>query len=264
MGFTPKLVALDIDGTLIDYRYGLLPEIKAAVRSVVDAGIPVVLATGRSWDATWPIAEQLELPAGWSVCSNGAILLTSPPTKIEHEVSFDPAACIETVARVRPAARMCVERGLDRFATQLFPEGELTGHIELVSLEELASQPVSRLIVREPEAEDQQRFFDELAAGLGMHSVAYFAGWTTWLDIAPEGIDKAAGLTRVCTELGVEPADVLAIGDGNNDIEMLSWAGRGVAMGDAPEQVKAAADTVTATFEELGVARELRRWFPPN
>ena len=79
--------------------------------------------------------------------------------------------------------------------------------------------------------------------------------------IAPQGIDKAHGLQRVVDELGLSKADVLALGDGNNDIEMLEWAGRGVAMGDAPATVKAAADHVTGCFDDGGTAEELARWF---
>jgi hydroxymethylpyrimidine pyrophosphatase-like HAD family hydrolase len=75
------------------------------------------------------------------------------------------------------------------------------------------------------------------------------------------GVSKASGLARVAEELGVDRADVLAIGDGRNDIEMLRWAGRGVAMGQAVEEVKEAADGVTAPVQDDGVAVELERWF---
>jgi hydroxymethylpyrimidine pyrophosphatase-like HAD family hydrolase len=101
-------------------------------------------------------------------------------------------------------------------------------------------------------------------AKLGLHEVSYFVGWSAWLDIGPRGVDKAHGLAMVCEDLGIDPADVLALGDGRNDIEMLQWAGRGVAIGDAPDEVKAAADIVTGLFDELGTVAELDRWFPPS
>ncbi|MGI9157537.1 MAG: HAD family hydrolase, partial [Marmoricola sp.] len=100
-----------------------------------------------------------------------------------------------------------------------------------------------------------------LARKLGLQGTNYFIGWTAWLDLAPEGVSKASGLEWVCRDLGVQRADVLAIGDGRNDTEMLAWAGRGVAMGQAPDVVKAAADDVAARVEEDGAAAELRRWF---
>ncbi len=77
------------------------------------------------------------------------------------------------------------------------------------------------------------------------------------------GVSKASGLAHVLDQLDLEPSDVLAIGDGRNDIEMLRWAGRGVAMGQAVEEVRAAADDVTAPVHEEGAAVEISRWFPP-
>ena len=89
----------------------------------------------------------------------------------------------------------------------------------------------------------------------------YVVGWTAWLDLSPVGVTKASGLEYVARELGVVPADVLAIGDGRNDIEMLRWAGRGVAMGQAVPEVQAAADAVSATVHDDGAAVELERYF---
>jgi hydroxymethylpyrimidine pyrophosphatase-like HAD family hydrolase len=91
--------------------------------------------------------------------------------------------------------------------------------------------------------------------------VTYFVGWSAWLDIAPEGVNKATALAEVALGLGVPAADVLAFGDGRNDIEMLRWAGRGVAIGDAPGEVRQAADDVSVPFADGGPVFELRRWF---
>ena len=85
--------------------------------------------------------------------------------------------------------------------------------------------------------------------------------YTAWLDLAPEGVSKASALAQIAVQLDVDQADVLAIGDGRNDVEMLAWAGRGVAMGQAPDSVKAIADSVTETLEDDGAAHELARCF---
>jgi hydroxymethylpyrimidine pyrophosphatase-like HAD family hydrolase len=116
------------------------------------------------------------------------------------------------------------------------------------------------VIIRDPHSSEEE--FVELAEKLGLSGTNYFIGWTAWLDIAPEGVSKASALADVAEELGVAQADVLAIGDGRNDMEMLRWAGRGVAMGQAPLEVQEAADDVTETVANDGVARELARWFP--
>jgi hydroxymethylpyrimidine pyrophosphatase-like HAD family hydrolase len=141
-----------------------------------------------------------------------------------------------------------------------FPDGEITGEMRLESVEELVAEPVTRVIIRDPHSSEEE--FVELAEKLGLSGTNYFIGWTAWLDIAPEGVSKASALADVAEELGVAQADVLAIGDGRNDMEMLRWAGRGVAMGQAPLEVQEAADDVTETVANDGVARELARWFP--
>jgi hydroxymethylpyrimidine pyrophosphatase-like HAD family hydrolase len=115
------------------------------------------------------------------------------------------------------------------------------------------------VILRDPTRSDSD--FISLARHLGLHGVTYFVGWSAWLDIAPEGVNKATALAEVAEGLGVGAADVLAFGDGRNDIEMLRWAGRGLAIGDAPDEVKAAADEVTARFIDGGPIAELRRYF---
>ncbi|MGY4718819.1 HAD family hydrolase [Naumannella huperziae] len=256
----PKLVALDIDGTLVDHEGVLPPDVHAAVRRVVDAGVPVVLATGRSWHSTQPIFDALGLPDGYAVCSNGAVVVSYPPAEIIRQVTFDPARVIDKVSELAPGALIAAEvigRGYRVSAD--FPDGDLHGEMIPASIAELRGEPVTRVIIRDPYADDQQ--FIALAERLGLHGVSYFIGYSAWLDIAPEGVDKASGLTDVCHRLGVDPADVLALGDGRNDIEMLEWAGRGVAMAEAPEEVRTAADAVTGGFADGGTPAELGRWF---
>lgn len=257
----PKLVALDIDGTLVDDQGVMRDDVAEAVRRVLDAEVPVVLATGRSWHGTQPIFDQLGLPPGMAVASNGAVVVDYPPMTVRRQVTFDPSDVIEKVQRLAPEALIAVEDiGRGYRLTGEFPAGDLSGELVLQSAEELAASPVSRVIIRDPERSEQE--FLDLAQRLGLHGVSYFIGWSAWLDIAPEGIDKSSGLTEVVAAYGIDPAEVLALGDGRNDIEMLTWAGRGVAMGQAPDEVKAVADAVTAPFDVGGTAAELGRWFP--
>ena len=102
-------------------------------------------------------------------------------------------------------------------------------------LHEILGQPVSRVIIRDPTASADD--FVAMAARLGLHGTDYVVGWTAWLDLSPVGVSKASGLQYVARHLGLSSEDTLAIGDGRNDIEMLRWAGRGVAMGQAVEEV---------------------------
>lgn len=254
------MVALDIDGTLVDRQGRLSTRVKDAVRQAVDAGAIVVLATGRGFLDTRPVFDELGLPPGPIVASNGAVVFHYPPMRVEHVITFDPTDVIKRVIELAPQARIAVEDiGRGFRLNKLFPRDELHGQMRIESIEELCQQPATRVIVRDPDSKESD--FLELADRLGMHGVSYAVGWSAWLDIAPEGVNKATGLTLVTEQLGIDPADVLAIGDGRNDIEMLRWAGVGVAMGEAPWQLAEVADTMTANFDDDGAARELERWF---
>lgn len=254
------MVALDIDGTLVDHE-GVLPEkLRRTVRRVAMAGVPVILTTGRSWHATRPVFEELELPPGPAVASNGAVTVQFPPFELLTAATFDPSQVIDKVLREHPTAALAAEVvGTGYRVTREFPEGELFGQIDVVSAEDLAGDDVSRIIVRDPEASEGE--FIDLAGRLGLHGVSYSVGWSAWLDIAPEGVNKATGLAEVVSALGFSAQDVLALGDGRNDIEMLRWAGRGVALGDACAEVRDAADAVTGRFADGGTTAELERWF---
>jgi 5-amino-6-(5-phospho-D-ribitylamino)uracil phosphatase len=254
------MVALDIDGTIVDLD-GALPEaVRKAVGMVLDAGVPVVLATGRSWHGTRPVFDELGLPPGPSVCSNGAVIVSYPPQQIHKAITFDPRSVIKKVVEFAPGTLIAVEEiGRGYRLNDHFPGGDLTGEMIVESIEQLSSRPVTRIILRDPSASEED--FTKLARHLGLKGVSYFVGWSAWLDIAPEGVNKATALAEVAEGLGVSAADVLAFGDGRNDIEMLRWAGRGLAIGDAPDEVKAVADDVAARFIDGGPIAELRRWF---
>jgi 5-amino-6-(5-phospho-D-ribitylamino)uracil phosphatase len=256
----PRLVALDIDGTVVDHD-GALPEaVRKAVGRVLDADVPVVLATGRSWHGTQPVFDELGLPPGPSVASNGAVVVSYPPQEIRKAVTFDPREVIKKVVQFAPGTLIAVEEiGRGYRLNGHFPGGDLTGEMIIESIEQLSARPVTRIILRDPDRSDED--FTSLARHLGLHGVTYFVGWSAWLDIAPLGVNKASGLQDVADDLGVDPTDVLAFGDGRNDIEMLRWAGRGVAIGDAPEDVQQAADVVTDTFADGGPVAELFHWF---
>ncbi len=269
----PGLVALDIDGTLLKWVDGagttyeqIAPAVHDAVHRARAAGAHIVLSSGRSPHGMTPIADLLGLPAEerdrlWVVASNGAVVFRYPPLEVVHEVTFDAAAAVAAVLEHHPGALVAVEeRGVGYRVNSHFPVGELSGDMIITAVDDLVRGPVSRVIIRDPDATADD--FVELASKLGLHGTDYVVGWTAWLDLTPVGVSKASGLAFVADHLGVAQSDVLAIGDGRNDIEMLRWAGRGVAMGQAIEEVLEAADDVTATVYDDGVAVELRTWFP--
>lgn len=272
----PELVALDIDGTLLipDFEKGFSAEqvtepVRDAVLAAVDAGVHVVLASGRAPLSMAGLSDRLGLTRAvverdgdrvWGVASNGSVVFRHAPIEVVHEVTFDASAAVRAVLHEVPSAAVAVEEhGIGYRVNRQFPPGELDGEMILTDIDHMIADPVSRVIIRDPDSTSED--FQHLAARLGLQGTNYFIGWTAWLDLAPEGVTKASGLQLVCDKLGVAAADVLAIGDGRNDIELLRWAGRGVAMGQAPDSVKAVADDVVAAVTEDGAAEELRRWF---
>jgi hydroxymethylpyrimidine pyrophosphatase-like HAD family hydrolase len=254
------MVALDIDGTLVDRNGFLPPMVAEAVALIMQAGVPAVLSTGRSWHGTKPVFDELGLPPGPTVCSNGAVVMRYPPQEIIKAITFDPRPVIAQVEEFAPGTLIAVEEiGRGYRLNERFPGDDLTGELIIEDAEQLSSRPVTRVILRDPTRSEDD--FLALARHLGMHGVTYFVGWGSWLYIAPAGVNKATALAEVAAGFGVSAADVLAFGDGQNDIEMLRWAGRGVAMGDATDEVKAAANDVTKTIDDGGPAAELRAWF---
>ena len=255
-----ELVALDVDGTIVDWDNVMTPTVREAVRDVAASGAHVVLSTGRSVPGVIDAADKLGFEHGIAVASNGAVTFSYSPVEVLTTVTFDARETVKLLLDHVPDAAVAVEEiGRGYRINKPFPDGEITGEMILQSVEDLVAEPVTRVIIRSPDQSAEE--FIELAERLGLHGTNYFVGYTAWLDLAPSGVTKASGLESVAARLGVDRSKVLAIGDGRNDLEMLRWAGRGVAMGQAPAEVQDAADDVTETVERDGVAMELGRWF---
>ena len=260
-GWRPALVALDIDGTTVPAESDeVSPAVREAVRRAVDAGAHVVLATGRGVLGTRIVAEQLGLGDLPAVCSNGAV--TAWPSRLEvlHAVTFDPEPAVRLVQQSLPEAIVAVERpGIGYAVTRPFPPDEVSGEQTVLSIEEIIALPVSRMVVRWPGAELEE--FVARVEAAGLHGVNYAIGYSAWLDVMPPGVSKASALEVRRIELGVPEGRTAAFGDGRNDLEMLEWAAHSVAMGDGVVEVQDAADEVTLSAHEDGVAHVLNRWF---
>ena len=259
MSFNPKLLALDVDGTLVNDGNEMAPAVRRTVRAAVAAGMHAVISTGRSLPGVMDAARKLDLGDDLAVASNGAVVFGYEPIDVIHTVTFDAREAVKLLLEHVPDAAVAVEEiGVGYRINKPFPDGEINGRMTVQPIEELVADPVTRVIIRSPESSAEE--FAEMAHSLGLVGTNYFVGYTAWLDLAPEGTSKASGLEVVTERLGLTPDDVLAIGDGHNDIEMLRWAGRGVAMGQAPVVVQDAADDVTETVENDGAALEIARY----
>ncbi|MDQ1632242.1 MAG: hypothetical protein QOC80_2214, partial [Frankiaceae bacterium] len=210
--FRPRLLALDIDGTLVDEREDMTPAVVKAVHTARDAGAHIVVSTGRSMFGMMAVLDGLGLGSGHCVASNGAVTFTYPPQTVTSAVTFDPEPAVRMVLAHVPDALVAVEVvGRGYRMNRAFPDGEINGEMWIEPLEDLVRQPVTRVIIRDPDSSAED--FMALAASIGLHGTNYFVGYTAWLDLAPAGVSKASGLDQVCEALAVSPADVLAIGD---------------------------------------------------
>lgn len=262
-GFSPQLIALDVDGTIVDYDNRLSERQRSVLRAAAEAGHHLVIATGRSAPGALETANRLELTAGYVVASNGAVILRLDP-ELEHgwEVvraeTFDPSDALDRMVEVLPTALYMVENAqLQRYANGEFPTDELADmdSMEIVPFEELKRHEATRIVLREPNGTTEE--FQESVERIGLHGVSYAVGWSNWLDIAPEGVNKAHGLSWVMEQLGVDHADTIGAGDGLNDLEMLGWASYSIAMGQARDAVKDAATVVADPIEDDGLATAL-------
>ena len=248
----PELLALDIDDTIVTHLGSVNERVVEAVGRATDAGINVVLSTGRTISTTAPIARALGLD-GWAVCSNGALLAMVEPETIVETVTFDPRSILDRIVTLLPDAVYAVEDTHGVFhATRIFGAGSLGLSLREVPFEHLLNEPVVRLVVRSDE--HVETGFGEIVEQMGLHTVIFGVGDTAWMDIGPTGVSKATMLAKLCTRLDVNPARTVAVGDSWNDIDMLAWAGTGVAMGSAPQAVTNVADAMTDATPGDGVA----------
>jgi 5-amino-6-(5-phospho-D-ribitylamino)uracil phosphatase len=262
------LIALDVDGTVLHEDGTLSDRVVEQVQRVRKLGHEITLSTGRSVEMSLPILERLGLTPEYVVCANGAITLkrdADAPTAYvrEYVETFAPEEVLTTVRGHLASARYAVEDadGLFLFAGGSLPEWDSAANGRRVEFEDLLHVRATRVVVISPEHAIED--FLAVVEKMGLHRVSYNVGWTAWLDIAPDGVNKAVALERVRRLLKIPRKRVMAIGDGRNDIEMLEWAagsGRGVAMGQSPVEVVAAANETTATDVLDGVAEILEHF----
>jgi Cof subfamily protein (haloacid dehalogenase superfamily) len=256
------MIALDVDGTLVDHDGHMSPAVREAAQAVVAAGHEVMIATGRSLNAMLPIIENIGIDRGYAVCCNGGVTLRLHPEldngyEVIHKATFDPAPALRALRERLPSAKYALEDEDGNFlSTERFQDPSFGVEAVGVDFHTMLEATAVRVVVFSTENTPEE--FNEAIEQVGLAGVTYSVGWTAWLDIAAAGVTKASALENLRGRLGIEPHLTVAVGDGRNDIEMLSWAGRGVAMGQAPEEVLAAADEVTHSVYDDGAAHVLR------
>ena len=258
-GLTPRVIAVDLDGTLVPQSDGVPDGVPEAIERVQAEGAVVVAATGRSLSTTGYVARAAGMHE-YAVVSNGAMLVTIDPEAVVEAMTFDATDLLAELTALLPDATFAVERTDGVFlSTRHFVDRGVALDIREVPYEALIEHPVVRVIVRSD---------DHVEEGLGpvvehlhVHSIAFGVTDVAWLDLGIKGVTKATGLQALCARLGIDASEVLAIGDSMNDIEMLQWAGTSVAMPHARPDIRALADHVTVGGPGEGVVAVLDRLY---
>jgi Cof subfamily protein (haloacid dehalogenase superfamily) len=253
----PRLVACDLDGTLIARDNRMTDRVASAVAATIDAGIPVVAVTGRPWQWVLDFAREHRL-LPYAVVSNGAALVEVDTGAVEHNGLADGAviALMERIRAAVPGITFAIDSTEDLFHEPGFHEPGYLGQHLVEDLAAVAQQDVIKLIARKEGMAGTELV--ELLDHEVLDGVAVpFAGYGGWVELLASGVSKASGLAIVADRLGLAAADVWALGDEWNDLPMFEWAGTAIAMGNAPVHVREAADRVAPGADADGVASVL-------
>lgn len=262
-----KLLALDIDGTLLD-THGHIPAANLeAIARAIDSGVEVALATGRRYDFARPIFEQLPEPLTLIV-SNGAVVKTrAGETIVRHLL---PKEIAQDVLRRTPQHRGATAVLFDRpRAGQIVYETVDWDHplhraFFRANREFIATMPLEESLTEDPiqvmftgRCVDMRRLYDELVVDEGQFAVSlteYEYRDFSLVDVIRAGCSKGSALSELAAARGIDPAAVMAVGDNLNDLSMLEFAGCPVVMGNAVPELIARGWPVTAPNDAAGVA----------
>ena len=259
----PRLVASDLDGTLLRSDGTVSDRTVSALAAAEAAGLQVVFVTGRPTRWMAEIARRTR-HTGLAICANGAVVYDLHTEQVVQDFRIDGATALQLVEALRaqvPGVAFAVEKGLDGFGREAayVPRWD-NGEVLVAPVEELVEPGVVKLLARvEGTASDELLARAREVLG-GLAECTHSSG-DGLVEISAAGVSKASGLAVLAQQWGVDAADVIAFGDMPNDLPMLRWAGRSVGMGNAHPDVLTAADEVTTTNDEDGVAQVLERWF---
>lgn len=258
---TYRLLALDLDGTILGHDLAIRSEVEQAIIAAQTSGIIVTLATGRMFGATLPYAEQLRIN-GPLICYQGALTRHSRTGEIYAHAAMPGLLAAEAISDLLANdrfvvayidERLCVAAHRPELDLYLrwHPEGaEVVVANDLAALA-AAAPPTKLLFVAEPpiverEVARMETHFDGRLSVVRSHAL--------FGELTAPGVNKGAALANLAARLGIPREQVIAIGDQENDLPMITWAGLGLAMGNAPATVRQAAHAVIPTVEEAGVA----------
>jgi Cof subfamily protein (haloacid dehalogenase superfamily) len=259
----PRLIATDLDGTLLAPDATVSPRTRAALAAAQARGIQIVVCTARPVRWMRGLAEEGGID-GVAVCANGAVLWDLGAETLVGSFPIPRETASEVVARLRalmPGGAWAIET-VDHFGHEPgyrvrwpVPDDATVDHIEVL----LATPPV-KLLMRPDREHDAQAFAERARAEVAeLVELTYSDASASLLEMSATGVSKGSGLASLCAARGIEPAQTIAFGDMPNDLPMLTWAGRSYAMANGHPEVIAAADETAPPNHEDGVAVVIER-----
>ena len=258
----PRLVATDLDGTLLRTDESASPRTTAAIERTLRAGIPFVICTARPARWIHPLAPIVG-GRGTAICANGGVIWDIASERVVRQFPIPCEIALEVVGRLRsvlPQAAWAVERAT-AFAHEPayrsrwpVPDDTVVDTIEVL----LAAAPVKLMLRARAATADHLVSLAREAVG-DLVEVTHSSTADTLLEMSAAGVSKGSSLAALCDSLGIAASEVVAFGDMPNDLPMLRWAGRSVAVANAHPEVLAAAGEVTSSCDDDGVARVLER-----
>jgi Cof subfamily protein (haloacid dehalogenase superfamily) len=254
-----KLLATDLDGTLVGASGVLSPRTQAALDACDAAGVPVVFVTGRP--PRW-LEQVTQGRSGVAICANGALVVDLPHLAVLEATTFAPEVVLDVAARLRgalPGASFGLETVEGFSMESAYVRRFDIGPARVGALADLVADGpgVVKILLRAPNLRGDDLLATARPLLADIAAPTHSNATDGMLEIGALGVSKAAPLARLAEHLGVPAADVVAFGDMPNDVEMLRWAGRSYAMrGGHPEAV-AAAKGIAPPCEEDGVAQVL-------
>ncbi|MFS4106213.1 HAD family hydrolase [Streptomyces sp. PD-S100-1] len=264
-GLPYRLIATDLDGTLLRSDGSVSPRTRDALAAATEAGAAHLVVTGRAVPWTRHILDDLGY-RGLTVCGQGAQVYDAGAHRLLTSVTLDRRLAGVALAKIEaetgPLYLAASRDGLDGDVV-VGPGYALTGSLPatpFTDASDLWSAPLNKIYIQHPTLTD-----DELA-DVAHRTAGGFVSVTMAgegiVELLPLGLSKATGLSLAARRLGVKAADTLAFGDMPNDIPMFTWSARGVAMANAHESLKAVADEVTTSNDDDGIAAVLERLLP--
>lgn len=264
-----KLVAIDLDGTLLNSKKEITAENKRVLAAAQKAGVKIVICTGRPLRAIRPYLEELDLknPGDYAITFNGGLVQKNDTGEVIEKAALSFAE-VQRLIQIAKELALPLDVVSDEVVWSLptAPDhlsiyGQLNPLLDVrpARYEKLDPEALyNKAVVAYPQA-----YLDQQIAKIPESVKAEFEVIKTrevLLEFMPKGITKAYGIDLLAGDLGITAAEVMAIGDEENDLPMIAYAGIGVAMANAVPAVKAVADVITASNEADGVAKVIEKY----